>query len=74
MRPIMYGLPSREMMKRDDVSLGGCVIGGADPLQRCNRCHVDFDFTNPEMAGAEAAERGWVEAGGGGYESEETAG
>ena len=39
--PVVYGLPSPDLMEsaaRGEVLLGGCEIGGDDPVRLCARC------------------------------------
>lgn len=35
---IVYGMPGPELIGRDDIAIGGCVIWDGMPRYRCGRC------------------------------------
>lgn len=62
-RPIVRGYPSPALEReaeRDEVVLGGCMVGDIDPRHQCRRCRASFNFARPADATGLVASRGWI--------------
>ena len=54
MLPIVYGMPGPELLERDDIAIGGCLISDGMPKYRCRCCGAEagrIDDIDAHMAG-----------------------